>query len=99
MSICRISYIDRQSLSEKEKDRLFDIHSNVFTKAKESGSFRQFEGKLYSLKNGYGKAVNFVNSINREYGSPVAKLSIKAPGQSYLSVDVLPLATEKQEVL
>jgi len=96
---CSINYIQKQPLSESEKDRLQTIHIEIFKKAKESGNFRQFEGKLFSLKNGYGKAVNFVNSVNKEYNSSVAKLNTKSPGQVYLSVDVLPLSSEKQEVL
>jgi broad specificity phosphatase PhoE len=99
MSICKISYIQQAQLSDSEKSRLENIHVQVFTKAKESGDFRQFEGKLYTLKNEYNKGVQFVASINKEHSLPIARINTKSPGQHYLSVNVLPLANIKQEVL
>src|SRR6185436_12967363 len=95
--ICSIpSYINKTQLSDTEKDRLATIHNNVFKKAKESGSFRQFEGKLYTLKNNYQLGVSFINSTNKEYNSQIAKLNTKSPGQHYFSLNVLPLSVEKQ---
>ncbi len=96
---CSIGYIQKENLSEAEKLRLEDIHVNVFTRAKQSGFFRQFENKLYSIKQKYGEAVKWVNDLNKEHEVPISKLNQSAPGQHYLSVDVLPLSNEKQEVL
>jgi len=96
---CKISYIQAAPLSESEKLRLENLHIEIFSKAKESGDFRNFDGKLYTLKEGYSKGISFVAGINKEYSTPVAKINTKAPGQHYLSVDVLPLTIEKQEVM
>jgi len=96
---CTIPYIQQEPFSESEKSRLEDIHVSIFKRAKESKAFRSFEGKLYTLKNDYNAGVVFANSINKEYKQEVASIETKAPGQHFLSVDVLPLANEEQGVL
>lgn len=89
---CRIGYIDKQQLSETDKQRLFDAHVDIFTKAKKSGAFRAYNDRLYTRKNSYDRAVNFVANINKEEGAKVAILQTSQPGQHFLSVNVLPLA-------
>lgn len=99
MSTCKIKYIEKQPFSETEKERLSTIHKDIFDKAKESKSFRSYEGKLYTLKNEYGKATEFVADINKEYPVSVAKIQRSSPSQHFLSVNVLPLSRENQQTL
>lgn len=94
--VCKFSYIESAEIPDNEKVRLSEIHNSIFKKAKESGVFRIFDNRFYSLKNGYNQAIKFVSSINQEYGEIVAKLNTKAPGQHFLSVNVLPLKSEEQ---
>ncbi len=96
MASCSYSYINNTELSETEKLRLADIHTSIFKKAKESGAFRVFENRFYTLKNEFAKGTSFVSSINQEYGQIIAKLNTKSPGQHYLSVNTLPLSSEEQ---
>src|SRR6478609_11500840 len=95
---CTIPYIQEQSLSETEKSRLESIHTDIFKQAKDSKAFREVDNRLQTVKSLYNKATEFVGKINSEYG-PVSRLNSIGNGNSVLSVDVLPLANEGQEVL
>src|SRR5688572_9173055 len=92
---CKIDYIEKQSFSDTEKERLTNIHRSIFDRAKASKSFRVSD-KLYSLKNEYNKATEFVYNTNNEYAAPVTRIDTSAPGQHYLNVNVLPLSEEIQ---
>lgn len=94
---CVYSYIESAQISDLEKLRLNSAHTEIFKKAKESGVFRIFDNRFYSLKEGYSKALSFVANINKEYGEIVAKLNTKAPGQHFLSINVLSLQKEGQQ--
>lgn len=92
--ICKINYIESAPISNTEKERLTSEHISIFTKAKESGAFRSFEGKLFSKKEKYNEALKFIADTNKE--QKVAKLVSSQPGQFFLSVNTLPLTKEVQ---
>lgn len=96
---CEIEYIREQQLSETEKLRLEEIHLDIFRKAKESKAFREIGGRFQALKQKYAAATAFVGVINSEKGAKVATLNSIGNGNAILSVNVLPLAKEQQEVL
>lgn len=95
---CKISYIQNTTLDNLEKERLENIHVQLFAKAKDSKAFRNFDGKLYTLKNDYNKATEFIAQINNEVKAPVAKIIRGNVGQPFLSVNVLPLAQKQGEL-
>ncbi len=92
---CKIPYIEKQPFSETEKNRLSDVHVKIFKQAKESKAFRASEDRLYSLKNLFSKATDFVAKTNDSYGFTISRLQ-KDKNGSFLSVDVTPLAEEQQ---
>lgn len=96
---CSIPYIDKQSLSETEKDRLKGIHITIIDKAKASGAFRG-KDQLLARKLGFGAATKVVGQLNQEYGKKVVTLvKVKSTGnteQFALKVNVLPLSNEQQ---
>lgn len=96
---CSIPYIRTQQLSETEKARLESIHIEIFKKAKESKAFREVGNRLQAVKSKYADATSFIGRINQEYDQPVSRLSPIGNGNAVLSVNVLPLANELQEVL
>src|SRR5207302_10739 len=96
---CKIPYIQQSQLSETEKSRLEAIHLSIFKRAKESGVFRESNGKLHTLKNDYSLGLKFKNDINKEYNLQIANLNKDFVGQPYLSVNVLPISIEKQPEL
>lgn len=96
---CKISYIQAAPLSDTEKIRLEEIHVDLFRRAKDSKSFRAHNNKLYTLKDSYQKATQFVSQINNEYKAPITRIEKITPSQSFLFVDVLPLSKEKQNSL
>lgn len=96
---CKISYIQNAPLSDTEKIRLEEIHVDLFRRAKDSKSFRSHNNKLYTLKDSYQKATQFVSQINNEYKAPITRIEKITPSQSFLFVDVLPLSKEKQNSL
>lgn len=93
---CKIDYIEKQPFSDSEKERLSSIHRSIFDRAKSSKAFRTFNDKLFTLKNEYNKATEFVYNTNNEYAAPITRIDTSAPGQHYLNVNVLPLAEEVQ---
>lgn len=96
---CTPEYIANKNLSKSETDRLSDIHNSILHEAKLSKAFKPFRQKYYTLKQDYAKGLNFVAEINKKYNTIVAKL-IKIPtGQSYLSVNTLPLQSGIQSSL
>jgi hypothetical protein len=97
MSKCEIrSYIKKLPISETEQERLNLIHESIGNKAIKSKAFRKFEGKLYTKKFTYNKAIDFIANVNQEYNSPIAKIVQTSPSQHILSVNVLPLSNELQ---
>jgi len=96
MANCKLDYIENQSFSDTEKQRLVSIHKSIFDRAKASKAFRNFNDKLFTLKNNYPSATQFVYNTNNEYNAPITRIDTSAPGQHYLNVNVLPLAEEIQ---
>ena len=96
---CKFNYIEKEEISETEKERLSEIHVQVFQDAVDSKAFRKFNNKLYTLKNNIQAAYNFVSSTNKKLGAKVASIQTEAPGRHKLSVDVLPVSKELQGVL
>jgi len=95
---CSIPYISSAPISESEKNRLESIHLDVFRQAKESKAFREIENRLQAVKAHYADATSFIGRINEQYGK-VTRLNSIGNGNSVLTVNVLPLTNEKQEVL
>lgn len=98
---CKIpKYIDKQPLSQTEKERLTGINTDIFDKAQASKAFRASDGMLFTLKSQFNKAAEFVGSMNKAYKAPVARLNkiaaTKSSEQFVLSVNVLPLSNEIQ---
>lgn len=96
---CDISYIQSQPLSETEKSRLSGIHIDIFKRAKDSKAFKEVKNRLQAVKSKYADATSFIGSVNSQFGEPVSRLNSIGGGNAVLSVNVLPLANEQQEVL
>lgn len=96
---CEIPYIREQQLSETEKSRLEKIHLDIFRKAKDSKAFREIDNRLQAVKNKYAEATAFVGRINSENRVQVTTLNSIGNGNAVLTVNVLPLSQEKQEVM
>jgi len=94
---CTIEYIRKSQLSETEKLRLEEEHVSIFKQAKASKAFREVDNKLQAVKLKYADATSFVGEINKQKGAKVVVLNSIGNGNAILSVNVLPLATEKQE--
>lgn len=93
---CKIPYIQNQPFSETEKERLEKEHISIFSRAKQSGAFREYDKQLYAKKNDINPSREFIAQINTEYGKPITKMVSVGNGNSILSVNVLPLSNEKQ---
>lgn len=96
---CEIPYIREQQLSETEKSRLEEIHLDIFRKARDSKAFREIGGRFQAVKQKYSAATSFVGDVNKENGAKVTVLNSIGNGNAVLSVNVLPLSREQQEVL
>lgn len=93
---CKFNYIQKQNISESEKDRLSEIHINVFTEALKSKAFRKFNNKLYPLRFNEQAAYAFVAKINSKYNANIASMEMEAIGKRKLKVNTLPLSNEIQ---
>ena len=89
---CRIDYIYNSQVSQDEKSRLSDIHVDIFKKIQQSKNFIVRDGRLYSKKYLYHKAISDIAAVNLEQGVKVATLYKDELGRMYLHVNVLPLA-------
>src|SRR6478735_1508080 len=95
---CSIPYLDNAPISQTEKDRLSDIHVDIFRQAKDSKVFREIDNRLQTVKKSYAEATAFIGKINSQYGK-VSRLASIGNGNSVLTVDVLPLNKEEQGVI
>jgi len=93
---CKIPYIQNQAFSESEKLRLEKEHISIFSRAKQSGAFREYDKQLYAKKNDINPSREFIAQINTEYGKPITKMVSVGNGNQVLSVNVLPLSNEQQ---
>jgi len=94
---CEIpNYVNAKPLPKEEKERLANIHFEIFRKLKASKFFKVSNGNLLTKSQTYFQAQSLVHSVNREIGKTVVSLT-KAPianrrAPDYkVSVDVTPL--------
>jgi hypothetical protein len=93
---CNIKYIQNAPLSKSEKERLSNVHTDIFKRARESKAFREIDNRFQAVKSKYADATSFVGRINQQNIAKIAVLNPIGNGNAVLSVNVLPLSREQQ---
>lgn len=76
MSSCTLSYLNKTNLPLSEKERLTELHNQIFEELKQSKYLRKYKGQLVMPKHGYDVrwASADIKRVNERYGDKVVSV-------------------------
>ena len=98
---CIPKYVNELPISPEDKEKLAELHTEIWETAHDSKVFRLEKGELYAPQNlkGLNEAGKYVAKINDENGVQVAKLVKVPPSRMKLAINVEKLAPAAQPEL
>jgi hypothetical protein len=94
MSSCTLSYLNKTNLPLSEKERLTELHNQIFEELKQSKYLRKYKGQLVMPKHGYDVrwASADIKRVNEKYGDKVVSVIYDRSDKYFKAmVDVLKL--------
>jgi hypothetical protein len=96
MSSCTLSYLNKTNLPLSEKERLTELHNQIFEELKQSKYLRKYKGQLVMPKHGYDVrwASADIKRVNERYGGKVVSVIYDRSDKYFKAmVDVLKSVT------